>query len=94
MNNKLKTILLMVSLIVSVIFGSGCGGGASSYDKGYYRDDDWSTERSYEEYEDYDCSDFSTQDEAQDFFEEQGGPEEDYHNLDRDGDGVACETLP
>lgn len=40
---------------------------------------------------DYDCSDFSSQSEAQDFFDEQepGDP----HNLDRDGDGVACESL-
>ncbi len=43
---------------------------------------------------DYDCSDFDTQEEAQDFFEDEGGPDEDYHNLDRDGDGEACEALP
>ncbi len=42
---------------------------------------------------DYDCPDFSTQEEAQDFFESQGGPSDDPYNLDRDGDGVACETL-
>jgi micrococcal nuclease len=42
---------------------------------------------------DMDCSDFSDQSEAQEFFEENGGPDEDPHNLDRDGDGVACETL-
>lgn len=60
----------------------------------YERTDDPTAERSYEEYGDKDCSDFSTQDEAQSFFEEQGGPDEDYHNLDRDGDSIACETLP
>lgn len=43
---------------------------------------------------DMDCSDFSTQAEAQEFFESQGGPDYDPDNLDRDGDGVACETLP
>lgn len=58
------------------------------------RRDDPMVERSYGEYGDYDCSDFSTQSEAQDFFEDEGGPEEDYHNLDRDGDGEACESLP
>lgn len=42
---------------------------------------------------DYDCSDFSSQSEAQEFFEDEGGSENDYHNLDRDGDGVACESL-
>ena len=56
--------------------------------------DDYSTERSYEKYGDYDCSDFATQREAQRFFKSEGGPRSDYHGLDRDGDGVACETLP
>ena len=46
------------------------------------------------EYNDYDCSDFSTQAQAQRFFEDKGGPEKDYHNLDKDNDGVACESLP
>ncbi len=42
--------------------------------------------------EDRDCSDFSTQPEAQRFFErhQPGDP----HNLDGDGNGVACESLP
>ena len=56
--------------------------------------DDYKTERSYEEYGDRDCSDFSTQRDAQDFFESEGGPATDYHNLDSDGDGRACESLP
>lgn len=43
--------------------------------------------------EDMDCSDFDTHDEAQEFFEE-NDPDYDPHRLDRDGDGVACETLP
>jgi len=59
----------------------------------FYRDDDPTTERSFGEYGDYDCSDFSTQRQAQAFFEDEGGPDEDYHNLDRDGDGEACESL-
>ena len=42
---------------------------------------------------DRDCPDFSSQEEAQEFFEEQGGPDEDFHNLDRDGDGIACESI-
>lgn len=41
---------------------------------------------------DKDCSDFDTQPEAQAFFErhQPGDP----HNLDGNGDGVACESLP
>ena len=43
---------------------------------------------------DRDCPDFSTHAEAQAFFEAAGGPATDRHRLDRDKDGVACETLP
>ncbi|KKS53504.1 MAG: Beta-lactamase domain protein [Candidatus Magasanikbacteria bacterium GW2011_GWA2_42_32] len=43
---------------------------------------------------DKDCTDFSTHAQAQAFFMANGGPSSDPHNLDRDGDGEACETLP
>jgi LPXTG-motif cell wall-anchored protein len=42
---------------------------------------------------DKNCSDFSTWEEAQRFYEENGGPDVDPHDLDRDGDGLACDTL-
>lgn len=42
---------------------------------------------------DKNCSDFSTWEEAQRFYEENGGPNSDPHDLDRDNDGLACETL-
>ncbi|MBT4805647.1 excalibur calcium-binding domain-containing protein [Candidatus Woesearchaeota archaeon] len=42
----------------------------------------------------YDCADFNTHAEAQKVFERDGGPSIDVHHLDRDGDGIACETLP
>lgn len=41
-----------------------------------------------------DCSDFSTQADAQRFFEANGGPASDPFNLDVDNDGRACEGLP
>ena len=41
----------------------------------------------------YNCADFKTQKEAQTLFEKCGGIENDVHQLDRDKDGVACETL-
>lgn len=41
---------------------------------------------------DRDCSDFATHDEAQAYFDDAGAG--DPNGLDRDGDGVACETLP
>jgi len=70
-------------------YGANVYEGYSSFD----RDDDYAETRSYEDYGDLDCSDFYSQWEAQEFFESEGGPWEDYHNLDRDGDGVACESL-
>jgi len=42
---------------------------------------------------DRDCGDFRTQREAQEFFEENGGPAKDPHSLDRDKDGRVCESL-
>lgn len=43
---------------------------------------------------DKDCPDFATQAAAQRFFLDQGGPGQDPHRLDADGDGIACETNP
>jgi endonuclease YncB( thermonuclease family) len=43
---------------------------------------------------DYDCSNFSTQSAAQEFFISSGGPSSDPYGLDGDGDGVACESNP
>jgi hypothetical protein len=41
--------------------------------------------------QDYDCSDFSNGAVAQRFFLASGGPNNDPHRLDADGDGLACE---
>lgn len=43
---------------------------------------------------DKDCGDFATQAGAQKFFLNNGGPNNDPHQLDADGDGVACESNP
>ena len=43
---------------------------------------------------DRNCGDFNTWQEAQDFFLSQGGPDDDPHRLDGNGDGIACESLP
>jgi len=60
-------------------------GRSSTYDsrKSYYSNPN-----------DKDCSDFSTWEEAQQFFIDNGGPEKDPHRLDMDNDGIACESLP
>lgn len=43
---------------------------------------------------DRDCSDFASSAAAQKFFILTGGPTHDPHDLDRDGDGLACEWGP
>lgn len=43
---------------------------------------------------DRNCSDFATQAEVQAFYEAAGGPAQDPHRLDGDGNGAACESLP
>jgi len=42
----------------------------------------------------YNCSDFSTHAEAQAVYEACGGVNNDVHELDRDKDGLVCESLP
>ena len=41
----------------------------------------------------YNCDDFQTQSEAQTVYEECGGVNNDIHQLDKDGNGLACESL-
>lgn len=43
---------------------------------------------------DKDCGDFATQEQAQIFYEQNGGPGSDPHHLDGDRDGKACDSLP
>ena len=43
---------------------------------------------------DRDCGDFGSQAAAQKFFIDAGGPRNDPHRLDADGDGKACDSLP
>ena len=40
------------------------------------------------------CKKFSNKNAAQIFFLENGGPKYDYHNIDVDGDGFACNWDP
>ena len=42
----------------------------------------------------YNCPDFKTRSEAQRVFEMCGGRDNDVHHLDKDKDGLACESLP
>ncbi|GGM41243.1 hypothetical protein GCM10011351_29290 [Paraliobacillus quinghaiensis] len=42
---------------------------------------------------DRDCGDFDSQEQAQKFYEAAGGPDQDPHRLDGEGDGLVCESL-
>ena len=44
--------------------------------------------------DEYNCDDFATQPEAQAFFENVGGVDNDVNRLDGNKDGVACQALP
>jgi len=44
--------------------------------------------------DEYNCDDFATQEEAQRFFVNAGGPSDDVNGLDGDNNGVACQALP
>lgn len=44
--------------------------------------------------DEYNCDDFTTQPQAQRFFDKAGGVSEDTNRLDGDKDGEACESLP
>ncbi|MDD4106821.1 MAG: excalibur calcium-binding domain-containing protein [Candidatus Shapirobacteria bacterium] len=43
---------------------------------------------------DYNCDDFTSQPEAQKFFQKMGGVDKDIYRLDGNKDGQACESLP
>jgi len=43
-----------------------------------------------DDYDEYNCEDFETWEQAQEVFESY---DDDIHDLDRDNDGVACESL-
>ena len=47
-----------------------------------------------DDFEDRNCSDFATWQEANTFFVAEGGPHEDPHRLDRNADGIPCQSLP
>lgn len=42
----------------------------------------------------HNCSDFASQEDAQNVYAQSGGPSDDPNRLDDDKDGVACEALP
>lgn len=44
--------------------------------------------------DEYNCEDFTTQSDAQKFYDNAGGVAKDFNRLDGNKDGVPCESLP
>lgn len=100
-----KPILIAVMALLAAAFGlESCNtdwdlgkllSGSSLEESRVMRDKEGNVVTSGGKYTDeYNCADFSTQEEAQRFFKNAGGPSEDVNGLDGDNDGVACQALP
>lgn len=77
------------------ISGEWCDYGFNTKDQTCCGEDDYSCEMCA--WKDFDCSDFKTQEEAQIYYDECKNfyyNKIDIHDLDKNDDGVACETLP
>ena len=88
MRSRVAVMILggMTLIVVGVLPACGSDTGAGSSDTEIrLRYDPLGPDR--------DCGDFATWKEAQTFYEVAGGPARDPHELDGDGDGVACESL-
>jgi len=96
--------IIIILLIILVVFGFGFFGGkqaqkaGSSCNFGLGKTFCWiwqktTLETQYDCSSDlYNCGDFDTQAEAQEVYDYCG--DDDVHNLDNDGDGEVCESLP
>jgi len=102
---KVRPILLAILALLFAAFGLEFTNndwdigklltGSSMEEARVMRDIDGDVVSSGGKYTDeYNCDDFDAQKDAQDFFVKAGGPDDDVNQLDGDGDGVACESLP
>ncbi|MEH7482605.1 excalibur calcium-binding domain-containing protein [Neobacillus drentensis] len=75
--------------------GVACEWNNDDYSDEDYEEGETSSDTTYTNTNiDMNCTDFDTQEEAQEYFEENGGPDYDPDDLDRDGDGMACDWNP
>ena len=77
----LSILRILILIVAGYLFFRGSGDGETS------------SESINCESDTYNCSDFATQEEAQDMFDSCFSKAGDIHGLDRDGNGVACEVL-
>jgi len=84
---------LLLILAIPLLMGAGCSSGDNEHKFSVTSDSiNKSNAKCNSNY--YNCEDFSTHAEAQRVYESCGGVSNDIHRLDRDKDGLACETLP
>ena len=104
-----KTRLWMLGIVAVLLIGVGLEVNNTDYDLGKVMDTgSFSESKVLRDKEgnivtdpgvgkaanEYNCADFSTQSEAQRFFERVGGPNNDVNRLDGNSDGLACQSLP
>ena len=84
----MKKVMLLFSVVIFAAVLSGCTSDNTNTDN--VSDDSLGCSCSSNI---YNCGDFSSHREAQECYESCGGVDNDIHELDRDLDGSACETL-
>jgi len=84
-----KILIWALGILILIIIGVFAFFMLASNEKGITVDFRYNCESNT-----YNCDDFGIQSEAQKVFEECGGIDNDIHQLDKDGNGLACESLP
>jgi len=93
MDKKLKAALITGGVVASGIGGVAWLSSSNSNNSTNTDTTSSSSQSSVIDNVDKDCSDFGSHQEAQDYFESQGGsPSNNVDRLDRDRDGLACEA--
>lgn len=88
----MKFLFIIIILFSLVLVGGSCDDSTTK--TGAAKAGRLRETRLYDDdYDEYNCEDFETWEEAQEIFESSGGIENDVHHLDRDGDGIPCEAL-
>lgn len=85
---------VILAILAFLFFGGGTNNNQNQVPLPFQQEKTTENPKDTRTSKDKDCEDFDTQQEAQVFFEKEGGPQSDPHDLDRDKDGVVCESLP
>jgi len=86
-----RVLFIIIILTCLVLIGGSCNDSTTT---GASKPSRLREARLYDDdYDEYNCEDFETWEEAQEAFESAGEIENDVHRLDRNGEGIACEEL-